>query len=214
MPDSKDTRAWPALVLRAGLLFAALFALGTWVLTLPELAGFDAAVAARLGAGPEPPLRVPMLDITALGSAPVVTLVAVLGTALLWTAERRFEAIWLAVASAGGGLLVRLSKLAFDRERPEAATALADYAGTSFPSGHTLMATALYLTLACIAARGAAPATRRALFAAALLLALLVAASRVYLRVHFPSDVIAGLAFGTAWAWFAARAADLAFRRD
>jgi undecaprenyl-diphosphatase len=147
-------------------------------------------------------------DVTALGSGAVLLLMTllVLGYLLI---ERWFaSAVFLLVAVVGGTLLTMSLKDFFNRERPSAVPHLVDAFLASYPSGHSLMAAVVYLTLAVLVARTIK--RRRAKIycvGAALLLSFLVGVSRIYLGVHYPSDVVAGWAGGTAWAvlcWLAA----------
>jgi undecaprenyl-diphosphatase len=107
------------------------------------------------------------------------------------------------VSVAGGLLLSTLFKEAFDRPRPDLVTHGATVYTASFPSGHSMMAAVTYLTLAVMYAR---VEPRRAvkiyLIAVASLIILLVGASRVYLGVHWPTDVLAGWLAGATWALF------------
>jgi undecaprenyl-diphosphatase len=107
------------------------------------------------------------------------------------------------VSVAGGLLLSTLFKEAFDRPRPDLVPHGATVYTASFPSGHSMMAAVTYLTLAVMYAR---VEPRRAvkiyLIAVATLIILFVGASRVYLGVHWPTDVVAGWLAGATWALF------------
>jgi undecaprenyl-diphosphatase len=148
-------------------------------------------------------------DITALGGYTVLTLVvgAVLGFLVI---GRHFPAaILVAVATTGGWLLSVLLKDLYDRPRPDLVPHLTRVASSSFPSGHAMLSAVVYLTLGALLAR-LVPRWRAKLYfvAVAVMLALLVGSSRVYLGVHYPTDVAAGWAAGVAWAtlcWLAAR---------
>ena len=149
-------------------------------------------------------------DITALGSMTVLSIVsAAVGGFLLLT--RKYAAFLLLGAALGGGLLLNKGlKIYFSRPRPEYVTALHHVDSYSFPSGHALVASVVYLTLGALLARFVA--TRRLkvyVLAMAVTVAFLVGLSRVYLGVHYPSDVLAGWAVGSMWAiacWLVARA--------
>lgn len=140
-------------------------------------------------------------DITALGGVTVLsfTSLAVVGFLLL---RRAFAAaILTAVAVLGAQLTSALLKLAFDRPRPALVPAFVEVYTASFPSGHAMASTAVYLTLAIQLARVHRElAIRGYLLAVALTLSAAIGASRVYLGVHWPTDVVAGWAAGGAWA--------------
>jgi undecaprenyl-diphosphatase len=140
-------------------------------------------------------------DITALGGVGVLTMVtlAVLGYLLL--TKRARTALFVAVAVVSGALLTFWLKEAFGRERPALVPGIGRVPSAAFPSGHTMMATVTYLTLAVLLARTQARRRVRAyLIAIATLLSILVGISRVYLAVHWPTDVLAGWAAGAVWA--------------
>lgn len=145
------------------------------------------------------------INVTALGSAPVIVLVAVVAAAYAVAAGRPRVVLALAWTPLAF-LLDSAIKLLVRHPRPTVAMIALppDY---SFPSGHAVAASALYITLALLAAgveRRAGP--RRLLVASGVLVALLVAWSRVYLGVHYLSDVVGGLLLGTAGAILAVRA--------
>jgi undecaprenyl-diphosphatase len=149
-------------------------------------------------------------DITALGGVAVLTLITLLVTAFM-ALRRLWHAAWLLLAAVGSGILVStVLKAAFERPRPDLVPHGSYVSTASFPSGHSMMAAVVYLTLGALLAR-VEPDRRVKVFilTAAVLLALLVGVSRVYLGVHWPTDVLAGWTVGAGWAllfWLVARA--------
>lgn len=149
-----------------------------------------------------------MRDVTALGSPAVLALVVAAAWGGLMMARQAAMA-WLALASAGAGLMMTMVlKQVFSRARPQEIYHATVATGYSFPSGHAMMSAVVFLTLAVLAAR-LAPRTLMRVYLVALagLLAGLVGLSRIYLGVHWASDVAAGWAAGSAWAlacWFVA----------
>ena len=141
------------------------------------------------------------LDITALGSATVLGLAvaAVAGFLVLQGMYR--HALFVLVASAGGWFLNNGLKLLFARPRPDVVPHLREVMTLSFPSGHALTSAAIYLTLGALLMRVADKRiTRFYCMAVAMLATLLVGSTRVYLGVHYPTDVLAGWLIGLAWA--------------
>jgi len=139
-------------------------------------------------------------DITALGDYTVLTLVTILtlGYCLMTRYYTAFFMVFVAVNS--GDLLMVLLKDIFRRQRPEIVPHLVEAAYTSFPSGHAMMSAIVYLTIGAILARiEARKAVKIYLIAAFALLSLLIGISRVFLGVHYPSDVIAGWLAGITW---------------
>lgn len=140
-------------------------------------------------------------DVTALGSVPVLTLLVVSAVLVLWLERRRRAALWLAIAALGALVLNSAFKLLFARERPDLIAADSLPATYSFPSGHSFLSAAVYLTLGALLTHVLPRRrTRTFVLAMAVLLTLLTGASRVYLAVHYPSDVLAGWTLGIAWA--------------
>lgn len=153
-------------------------------------------------------------DLTALGSAVVVILMIVLILGYLCLRRRYRLACLLAGATAGGEILNTSLKNAFERARPDAALRLVEVTSTSFPSGHAMAASIFYLTVGLVLARAAERRREQAYFlATAILLTVLTGFSRVYLGVHYPTDVLAGWAAGTAWALLCCYFADRLARR-
>ena len=155
-------------------------------------------------------------DATALGSAFVLVLMTALILGYLCLLRHYRIAVLIAAATAGGGLLNSALKNTFDRARPDGALHATKVATSSFPSGHAMAASIFYLTAGALLARTAKRRREKVyLIATAIFLTLMIAFSRVYLGVHYPTDVLAGCAAGTAWAqlcwfvadWFARRGA-------
>jgi len=148
-------------------------------------------------------------EITALGGLAVLTLVvlAVVGYLLR---QRAFEAMWLIlVATLGGTLLSFTLKSFFGRERPDVMLHLDTVHSPSFPSGHAMLSAVVYLTLGALLAQVVPRRADKMYFIiVAFVLTLLIGLSRVYLGVHYPTDVLAGWSVGLAWAlvcWVVAR---------
>jgi len=148
-------------------------------------------------------------DITALGGVTVLLLVTAsvgIGLAL----QRRLGSMWLVLGTTlGGGILSTALKDAFGRERPSVVPHLTDVLTASFPSGHAMLSAVVYLTLGALLARMVANAWAKAwCLIVAMSITVLVGMSRVYLGVHYPTDVLGGWAAGMAWAlmcWLLAR---------
>jgi undecaprenyl-diphosphatase len=180
-----------------------------------DTAAFDLAVlkALRLPGDPNSLigpkwLHVAAADVTALGSVTVLSLVVVLAFALMLCLKRWSEALVVLVGAGGGVVISQALKQLFGRERPELVYRAVEAANPSFPSGHAMLSAVVFLTLGALAARFAPRKRVKALaLGAAVLISLMVGASRIYLGVHWTSDVLAGWSLGAAWAmacWVAA----------
>jgi undecaprenyl-diphosphatase len=142
-----------------------------------------------------------MRDLTALGGIAVLTL-ATLAVAGFFLLRRTFAStLYLLVAVSGGLLISSVAKAAFDRPRPDLVPYGSIVHTASFPSGHSMMAAVAYLSLGVLVAR-TLPQRRLKVYVLSLaaLVTILVGASRVYLGVHWPTDVLAGWLAGVAWA--------------
>jgi undecaprenyl-diphosphatase len=143
----------------------------------------------------------PMRDLTSLGSAPVLVLFVLAVVGFLVVRGQHHALPLVLAATVGGELLNLLLKGFFDRPRPEAVLHLAPATSSSFPSGHAMESAVIYFTLAALLARLVEPRRLKLYFLGlAALLSFLVGVSRVYLGVHYPSDVLAGWSAGLAWA--------------
>ena len=149
-----------------------------------------------------------LLDLTALGGSTVLGLVifSVLGFLLLQARYR--TALVVAITSISGEVIDSVLKQTFNRPRPSVVPHLRDVYTMSFPSGHAMESAIVYLTLGAILMRATeSRLTKLYCLGMAMLLTLLVGVSRVYLGVHYPTDVIGGWMIGFVWAsvcWMAA----------
>jgi len=140
-------------------------------------------------------------DFTALGGTGVLGLLTVASVGYLWLTGLRRVAVFLVLAIVGGLLLSLALKTGFHRPRPDLVSHGAMIYTSSFPSGHSMLSAVVYLTGgALLAVVHAARRVRVYLIGCSILATLLVGVSRVYLGVHWPSDVLAGWAAGAAWA--------------
>jgi undecaprenyl-diphosphatase len=180
-----------------------------------ETRGFDREVllamrhpgdlSPRGGAGVEEAAR----DITSLGSFSILGLITLFGAVFLALDGKKHMACFAGASVVGGMIVSSLLKELFQRPRPEIVPHLAYASNTSFPSGHSMMSAVTYLTLGAILARSHDRKAVKAFFLlVAALLCLLVGVTRVYLGVHWPTDVLAGWTAGAVWAllcWVTAR---------
>ena len=203
-------RAEFATLVAVLLLAAALLAFAR--LTDEVVAGdtrtFDSAVlmAMRTPGHPNDPVGPPWFeeavrDVTSLGSSTIITLITATVAGFLAMSGTRHAAVLMIVSVTSGSLLMSFLKQLFGRTRPDLVAHSARVFSESFPSGHATLSAITYLTLGALLAR---VQTRRALkaysLAVAITLTVLVGVSRVYLGVHWPTDVLAGWCLGAAWA--------------
>ncbi|MGE0667979.1 MAG: phosphatase PAP2 family protein [Sphingomonadales bacterium] len=140
-------------------------------------------------------------DVTSLGGAAVLILIVALSAGYLVLDGKRASAALLLASVIGGSAMSQLMKAVFGRARPDIVPHLMTETSLSFPSGHAMNSAVLYLTLGALLARAQDGRRQQAyVFGAALLVALIVGLSRVYLGVHWPTDVLAGWSVGAAWA--------------
>ncbi len=203
-PERDRSVTTAALIALAGI--AGFIALMAAVGGGPHALDTKILLALREGGDPRQPLGPPWLqlamrDISGLASTTVLLFVMAAALAYLLAVRRRAMALFVLLALGGGQVLASLLKLGVDRPRPELVPHLVEVVTLSFPSGHAMGAALTYGTLGVLAA-GIAPnrAARICLLSLAVIATLLVGVSRVYLGVHWPSDVLAGWCAGFAWA--------------
>lgn len=173
-------------------------------------------------------LKQTMVDVTALGGETVLTLAVVLTAGFLAASRHMLAAALVLAGTITGSIAVALAKSLVGRERPTLVDHLVEVSSMSFPSGHAANSAIIYLTIALVSIQVIPHrAARWFLFGATLLLVAAIGTSRVYLGVHWPSDVLAGWSFGVLWAlaWWAAgswlrlrfaqkKASEIVLRRD
>ncbi|HZH03572.1 MAG TPA: phosphatase PAP2 family protein [Myxococcaceae bacterium] len=168
----------------------------------------------RLPSGP-PWLPEAARDVTALGGVTVLTLAVLAALGYLLLLRRYWTSLFILVATVGGSAISFTLKDWYHRPRPSLVPHLTPVLTSSFPSAHAMLSAVVYLTFGGLLAQ---LATRRRLklyvLGVAVALTLLVGATRVYLGVHYPSDVLAGWSAGLAWASLSALAARLLRRRS
>lgn len=148
-------------------------------------------------------------DLTALGGVAVLSLLTLAVAGFLWM-RGMYGAMFLVLTATLGGLVASsLLKHLFDRARPDLVPHLSHVYTSSFPSGHSMLSAVVYLTLGTLLGRFVRERSLQAYFLiTALLLTFFVGISRVYMGVHYPTDVLAGWVAGLAWAlmcWLVAR---------
>jgi undecaprenyl-diphosphatase len=192
------------------LIGAAITISGTWAFA--KLAGhvrsgstqtFDNGVLRWIASHRTPLLDGVMLEVTSLGTGTVVLMIVAVAGLFLWLNQHKHSALLLGIAALGGLILNNLLKAEFGRPRPDVVTWATHASFYSFPSGHAMSATVVYSTVAYLAARlQRTHAARVAVISTAIVIITLICVSRLYLGVHYPSDVLAGVTIGLAWTGF------------
>jgi undecaprenyl-diphosphatase len=205
-PEARELGLLLLLVLLAGSLWA-------FIAIADNVADGDTVrldrtilLAMRSAADPADPIGSELIeeiarDLTALGGIFTLSFLT-LSIAGFLALQRKWHTVLLLVIAIAGGLTASsILKHAFDRPRPDLVPHGSHIYTSSFPSGHSMMAAVTYLTLAALLMRTVT--SRRIklyILSLALLLTLLIGTSRVYLGVHWPTDVLAGWTIGAAWA--------------
>jgi undecaprenyl-diphosphatase len=146
-------------------------------------------------------LEIIFRDITSLGGATVLTLMTIAVTGFLLIDAKRGAAILVLGSVIGGVVLSSMLKLGIDRPRPDLVAHLVEEHTASFPSGHAMLSAVVYLTLGGLVSRVERPRRIKIyVLSLAVILTLLIGVSRVYLGVHWPTDVLAGWCAGATWA--------------
>ncbi|MFA7413866.1 MAG: phosphatase PAP2 family protein [Rhizobium sp.] len=185
-----------------------------------ETLGLDEAVlmALRTPGNPADPIGPAWLeeaarDVTALGSFSVLTILVLVVVIHLFLIRRQRTGWFLALSVIGGTIMSTTLKSFYDRPRPDL-TGAARVFTASFPSGHATISAVVYLTLGALLAEMADRRSQQVLYlGSAIFLAVIIGLSRVYLGVHYPTDVLAGWSIGAGWALAWTLAAHLVRKR-
>lgn len=140
-------------------------------------------------------------DITAMGGNTVLIILSMLVMLYLYIVQKR-ELIWVVLLATGGAILLSLLlKMGFARPRPDLVTHATTVYTSSFPSAHAMVSASVYLTLGVLLARiHHHPMMKVFIIMASIFLTVIIGVSRVYLGVHWPTDIVAGWAAGVVWA--------------
>ena len=197
------------------ILLAALSGIGVLVVGFIKIASevgeketraVDEAILLAMRNAPDDPIgsdkfQAAVMHISALGSGVVTGLIVLIVVSFCVLAGHKRYALLVLACSVGTGLIMWMLKGFFERERPTVVTHIDPPGGTSFPSGHSMISAALYLTLAALIARTLEQRRLKVfVIAVGALLTMMVGVSRMYLGVHYPTDVIAGWTAGAVWA--------------
>ena len=188
--------------LGSALFMAGLFVKITWELHEdPVLNYLDEQILILIGLLRSGALTIWAVDMTALGSPTVLTVVTLIGLAVLTLNRDRSGFLYLTTGAIGAAVGTALLKGIFTRPRPTVIPQLVEVSGFSYPSGHSFASTSIYLILMFLAWRYYPSWRDRSVLAIVTIVVICgVAASRLYLGVHYPSDVLSGVLLGGAWA--------------
>ena len=210
---SLPPRGWritPHHALIAALICWTGFAVVVALVLNDRLGQFDSAGLQYFRSGPDsvprgpPALLEAVRDWTALGGVLLRNLFALIAIAALLLVRLRREATLLAATILSGWVVNTLIKVLVGRPRPTIVSHLAEAGGSSFPSGHSFNSAVVYMGIAlALAALSSRRGIRWTMTAGAATLTALIALSRVWLGVHYPSDVLAGWLGGMGWAFTA-----------
>ncbi|MEP6990755.1 MAG: phosphatase PAP2 family protein [bacterium] len=205
--DARSFYATVGIFLIVGAVIATIGTLAFAELAERVLAGgtqaFDVAILEWLHAHQSKPLTAVMVEMTYLGTGTVVLVVIGVAALFLWHTEHKHSARLLLAATIGNILLNGALKLVYHRPRPTVFVWETTAVSSSFPSGHAMSATVVYGTVAYLLMRLQKHHWARMLtLTGAIVLILLICLTRLYLGVHYPSDVLGGIIVGLAWASF------------
>lgn len=178
----------------------AMFVVVSLVMVFGGTLVWDEAVLREIGDTRTEGITNLMLLATMLGDGVIEAPFAIGVMVLLWRLQRGQSAQRYALATLSGWALYALAKAAFQRERPSIITRLHDAGWYSYPSGHAMLAPLVWSFALILLAESVTSKTARiSMIILAVLIPVAIAISRVYLGVHYPSDVLGALLLGTAW---------------
>jgi undecaprenyl-diphosphatase len=164
---------------------------------------FDESVLQWFAQRRTPFLDEAALEVTTLGNGIVLIMIVLIASVFLWQTQHKWSASLLIFATLTGKLLNTMLKLSYDRTRPSIVDSLTDVHSASFPSGHAMSAMVVYGSVAYLVGRlEPGRHLKRTTWLVAALVILAIGISRMYLGVHYPSDVVAGFIAGAGWIGF------------
>lgn len=199
----RNLRLSIVLALLIGVTTLSLFGVIAWnTLIERSMVEFDDSVIGLVRSFASPYMDVVMVNITDIGSASVYGPLATFVLVVLLCLKRKYEAVTLALCVSGAALLNEILKQLFQRSRPDTLP-LIDIGGYSFPSGHAMVSLCCYGLLAFLCARNLASwRSRIIVFIITGIVVISVGISRIYVGVHYPTDVFAGFTLGATWLAF------------
>ncbi len=208
LPPMKRREIAPLILLFLAAALVVMFAAITEELVDGDLHSFDRAVLLSLRHADDPAkplgplwLQVAARDVTSLGSTAVLTLITVAALGFLALKRQWRDALFVLVSICGGTAISFALKDLIQRPRPDFIAAVAQTQTYSFPSGHAFLSAVTFLTLGTLLARVQHKVEVKIyLLSVAIAISVLVGISRVYIGVHWPTDVLAGWCAGAAWA--------------
>ena len=214
----RDRRGTFYIVLLAGLLLAALLMAGFAEihedLSQPHNMAIDEAILQGIHAHDSPALTALAKTLSFIGSPMTLIPVILIASSLLWLRRYRRDSVLVLLSMGGAGGLDTAMKLHYRRIRPDLPWAFVHEHSFSFPSGHSVMAVVLYGMLTYLLLQYECKAWERTvLVLGSVVLIVGIGLSRIYLGVHYPSDVLAGYIVGMVWL-IAVMAADWSVRRE
>jgi undecaprenyl-diphosphatase len=200
---------WPAIIVffllagAIGIALTALLVAAAGPLEAAPVKHVDESILRWLAARRTPLLDEIMTQVTTLGDGVVLFMLVLIVSVFLWLSRHHWSVYVLLMGVLGGGIVNTVLKSAFGRPRPDVVEWLGSPLTQSFPSGHAMSALIAYGSVAYLIGRlEPTPRLRRATWATALLLIVGIGASRVYLGVHYPTDVVGGFIAGLVWLGF------------
>jgi undecaprenyl-diphosphatase len=190
-----------------GISAASIFIIFAAIVTGGATQTFDERTLAWMETHRTPFLDEAALEVTSLGNGFTLAVLILAVSVFLWQTQHRWSVYLLLIAYVGGQILNRVLKNWFDRPRPTIVDHIDPVHSMSFPSGHAMTSLIVYGSIAYLVARlEPTPRLRQSTWALAGLLIVGIGVSRMYLGVHYPSDVLAGFVAGLAWLAFVAAA--------
>jgi undecaprenyl-diphosphatase len=190
-----------------GLSAASIFIVFAAIVTGGATQGYDERVLSWLETHRTPMLDEAALEVTSLGNGFTLAVLILAVSVFLWQTQHRWSVYLLLISYVGGQVLNRVLKNFFDRPRPSVVDHIDMVHSMSFPSGHAMTSMVVYGSIAYLVARLEPTARlRRSTWLLAGVLIIAIGASRMYLGVHYPSDILAGFIAGLAWLAFVAAA--------